>query len=298
MFKTNANTYFNENKVASSSGAVVLVKTENSQFRGKQFIASVLLVASVSVLSLQAGFVLNDSAQDNPVTSPISTEESPSPSPSDSGNPITAPEVSPTPAPTSQPSNNGGGNNGGGNGGNNGGGGSSNSGGSSSNCSNEAPKAPKIISATSAAKNEITLNWEKAQGSVSHYSVSYGLIKGKPLYGVSNIGNVTSYTVKGLSAGVTYYFQVNAVNGCTAGPASNEIGIKGGGKFINTPAVGFKSAVAGKTIGKTVQFKNNNTPTVKVVESSKPVSFKFESGNTLNPGLAGKVVSFFKGLFN
>lgn len=285
--------YFNEGKAASSNGAVVLVKTSNSkEFGFRKFVASGLIVASISVLSLQAGFVLSANADENPISSPISTEESPQPS--DSASPITAPEVTPTPS--SQPSNNGG------NGSGNGGGGSSNAGGgsSSSSCNNEAPYAPKIISATSAKKNEITLYWGKpVHGDVTHYSISYGLMKGKPLYGVNNIGNVTSYTVRGLSAGVTYYFSVNAVNGCTAGPASNEIGIKGGGKFINAPAVGFKSAVVNGKSTQVTQFKGTNTnPVVKIVESPKPVNIKFEAGNSLNPGLLGKAVSFFKGLFN
>ena len=294
---TNSQAYTNLGSTEISiAGVPSIFKTNekiSEEFKGKRFLAAVLIAVSVGVFSLQTGFVLNANALGNPISSPISTQESPSPSPSNSASPVTAPEITPTPAPTSQPSQSSNID-----GGNNNGGSSNNSGGSSS-CNNEAPKAPRIISATGSLKNEITLNWEKASGPVSHYAISYGLMKGKPLYGNSNIGNVTSYTVKGLSAGVTYYFQINAVNGCTAGPASNEVAVKGGGKFINTPAVGFKSTVLGKTSPKTVQFKNiNNNTKVKVVESPKPVSFHFESENTLNPGLAGKVISFFKGLFN
>lgn len=265
-------TYSSDMNASEQIRPVVLYRSsEVNNSKVNSFVVAVLMVVSVSVLSLQTGFVLNANAQDNPISSPISTQESP------------------TPAPTSNPANNNNGNNSGGNGS---GGSSNNSGGSSSaSCNNEAPKAPRIVSATSANKNEVTLYWEKAQGSVTHYAISYGLLKGKPLYGVTNIGNVTSYTVKGLSAGVTYFFNVSAVNECAAGPASNEIGIKGGGKFINAPAVGFKRVVAGKTLTKTV-------PTVKIIQSPQPIKFNFESSNTLNPGLIGKAVSFIKGFFN
>ena len=84
--------------------------------------------------------------------------------------PVTAPEVTPTPtqAPNSNNNNN--------NGGNPGGGSSNSSGGGSSSCNAEAPKAPRITSAVTTGKNEITLNWEKpASEQVSHYSVAYGL---------------------------------------------------------------------------------------------------------------------------
>jgi len=373
---SNNQTYTNlQGTEISIAGVPAVVKSSekiSEDFKDKRFISAVLIAVSLSVSTLQTGFVLNANATGNPISAPISApttiqcpigkvskvvdstiicvplatpqpthnggtvinlivnpitspetspipvgtssssssspitapEVSPSPSsapitapevsPSPSSAPITAPEVSPTPTPTpsSQPSDNDSGHNGGGS--------SNNSGGSSApSCNNEAPKAPKIISAISAGKNEITLNWEKAAGNVTHYAISYGFMKGKPLYGNTNIGNVNSYTVKGLSAGVTYYFAVNAVNGCIAGPVSNEIGIKGGGKFINTPAVGFKSAVLGKVANNVVQFrKDNNNPVVKVDESPKPVNIKFEAGNSLNPGLLGKAVSFFKGLFN
>ncbi len=60
------------------------------------------MVASVGVISLQAGFVLNANATGNPITSPVTTQESPSPSPSTA--PITSPEVSPSPTANPSPS--------------------------------------------------------------------------------------------------------------------------------------------------------------------------------------------------
>lgn len=262
---------------------VVLYRSEVPSTKGRQFVASALLAVSLGVISLQAGFVIKASAEGNPITSPVTSSQ----------NPVSAPEVNPTPAPNNN--NSGNGNNNGG--GNNGGGSSNNSGGSSASCNNEAPKAPRIISAVTSGKNEITLNWEKpVSGNVSHYSVSYGLFKGKPLYGVANVGNVTSFKVSGLAGGVTYFFTVKAVNDCTPSVASNEVSMKIGGKFINTPAVGFSSnAVLGKT-NQTVKF-NNNTASKPAV--SKPVVFNNQATESkpANAGLVGKIATFFKGLF-
>ncbi len=267
---------------------VVLYRAPVEESKGKQFVASALLVASISVISLQAGFVLNANAEGNPVSSPISTEESPSPSASASGNPVTAPEV--TPSPSNNNSNNSGGtpsNNGGGNSG----GSSSNSGGSSApSCNNEAPKAPYIVSAVTTARNEITLTWSKPAGNVTHYSVAYGVVKNKPLYGAANVGNVTSYKVNGLSGGGTYFFTVKAVNDCTPSAASNEVGVKVGGKFISTPAQGFKPGVLGK-VNQAVKAQAGK-PAL-----AKPIIFN-QSSNQVSAGLAGKVFNFFKGFFN
>lgn len=258
---------------------VVLYRSELPSSKGRQFVASALLAISLGAISLQAGFVLNASAEGNPISSPVTSEE----------NPVSAPEVNPTPAPTSQPSNS---NNGGGN--NNNSGSSNNSGGGAPSCNNEAPKAPKIVSAVTSGKNEITLIWEKpVSGNVSHYSVAYGLMKGKPLYGVANVGNVNSFKVSGLSGGVTYYFIVKAVNDCTPSAASNEVVMKVGGKFLNTPAAGFSSnGVLGKN-----QVKLNAINSKPAV--AKPVVFNTVTENKpANNGLAGKVVNFFKGFFN
>lgn len=220
--------------------------------------------------------------QNTPITSP---EISPSPSPS--GAPITSPEVSPSPASkeaSPSPSNNNGGNSAG----------SSLSSGNGSvsapSCGEEAPKsAPKIISALTTGKNEITLTWEKAEGPVTYYLVAYGFEKNKPIYGNPDVGNTTSYTIKGLSGGFTYYFRVRAGNGCKPGGFSEEILVKVGGKFINSPAKGFKSGVLGSFKAK---YQNK-------LALAKPVVFPLSYGNKPGSiGLVGKVFNFFKGLFN
>lgn len=315
--------------------------------RTNKFIAAALVASSLSVLSLQAGWVYNANAQGSPITAPISapqTAASPSVSPSPSGgqsqnqeqnnnqNPITAPEVSPSPSvspsvqpsaspsvspsaqpsatpsvepspsvapspspvpsvspsiepsatPSAVPANNSGENNGN----------SSSSGNGTSSgpsCNNEAPKPTRLTSAVSTGKNEVTLTWDKALGTVTHYGVAYGVSANKPIYGASNVGNVNSFKINGLSGGGTYFFKVKAVNDCMPAEYSNEISVKVGGISINTPAQGFKSGVLGKSV------KVNQTATFSPIPSSSP-TIAIQSQQSKS-GLLGKIFNFFTGFF-
>lgn len=243
----------------------------------------------------------SESPSPSPSASP-SEEPSASPSPSASATPSEEPSASPSPSiepepsasasasasPSTPPSGNNP-TNGGGTPSNGGGGGSS-SGGSvgAPSCNNEAPKsAPIIVSAVTTGPNEVTLTWDKAKDPVTHYVIAYGLEKGKPLYGNPNVGNVSSYTVKGLSGGVTYYFKVRAGNDCMPGAYSEEIAVKVGGKFIKGPAQNFQPGVLGKST------KNNQieSPAPSVASSFAPKI------NLSNGGLLGKIFNFFKGFF-
>jgi hypothetical protein len=310
--------------------------------RTNKFIAAALLGVSLNVLILQARWVLNANAQDNPITSPVSAPQTPQPTaspsltPSPSGaqsqnqeqnnnqNPITAPEVSPSPsvspsvqpsaspsvlpsaepspsvepstspvpsvspsaepsaAPSAMPANNSGENNGNS---------SSSANGSSSgpSCNNEAPKATRLISAVSTGKNEVTLTWDKALGTVTHYGVAYGVSTNKPMYGASNVGNVTSFKINGLSGGGTYFFKVKAVNDCMPAEYSNEISVKVGGVSISTPAQGFKPGILGKSV------KINQTASFSPVPSFSP-STAIQPQQS-NSGLLGKIFNFFTGFF-
>lgn len=213
------------------------------------------------------------SAEPSNAPSP-SSEVSSSPSPEVSASPSAQPSA--TPAPSNAPSSNNNSTN--------------NNGGSVSapSCDNEAPKATKLISALKGGDNEVVLNWEKASGNVTHYAITYGFSAGKPLFGNPNVGNVTTYTVKGLSGDATYYFRVKAVNGCMPGAYSNEIAVKASGKTINQPAIDFKPGVLGKSNESTKSANLDLTPNIPSFENLKPEDI----------GLLGKIWNFLKGLFS
>lgn len=266
----NSEAHINSSEKTSLTGAVVLYRNsiqEDSFLAVKKFIGVGLITLFVGIIGLQAGWVINAKADENPVTAPVTSEE----------NPVTAPEVSSTPVPSSNPSNNNGGNNG-------------NSGGGSvgaPSCNAQAPgSAPKIISTVTTGKNEITLSWTKAANPVNNYVIAYGVQKGKPLYGAS-VGNVTTFSVKGLSGGFTYFFKVRGGNDCQPGAYSEEIAVKVGGKFINAPAQGFQAGVLGKTIKKNMPFAS---------VSSSPIASAAPQPQT-NGGLFGKVFNFLSNLF-
>jgi hypothetical protein len=123
-------------------------------------------------------------------------------------------------------------------------------------CNDTKPgSAPTLLSA-SAGTNSVTLTWSKAQDPATYYLATYSTISGSQQYGNPNVGghDTTSYTVSGLSGGITYYFKVRAGNGCMPGDFSNELPATPGGGFIGGPAQGFAPGVPGKTAGGTPLF--------------------------------------------
>lgn len=116
--------------------------------------------------------------------------------------------------------------------------------------------APKLISAKQTGTNQVILTWEKAQGPVTYYMISYGLNKGTQMFGNPNVGdkNTTSYTVSNLSGNTTYYFRIRAGNNCMPGDFSNELAVKiNGGKLIGN-AGSFDSFV----VATTKSYKNSS----------------------------------------
>jgi hypothetical protein len=107
---------------------------------------------------------------------------------------------------------------------------------SSSVCRDTAPRSiPRLTSAVSNRAGEVTLIWVKAADPVSRYVLAYGTTSKNYIYGNQNIGpqGTTTYTVGGLNTGTTYYFAVQAVNGCTSGNLSNELStIASGSNFV------------------------------------------------------------------
>ena len=113
------------------------------------------------------------------------------------------------------------------------------------------PTAP-ILSLTGTGVGTATLSWN-AITDAKDYIVWYGNSPGSRLYG-ARVGNVITYTVKGLGAG-NYYFIVKAVDEAQNQSAdSNEvnIGTIAGALNVepNTPAEGFTPEVLGTDTGK------------------------------------------------
>lgn len=131
--------------------------------------------------------------------------------------PTTTPQ--PTPTPTSTPgSNNGGGGGGGGGGGSN-----------PPVCSDQKPNTPSnVIAVAGPGAGQVTLSWTAPQGPVSDYSITYSDSPDTKKWGVASTGNVTSYTISGLSVN-KYYFWVNSVNGCMPGDPVGPVSVGGTG---------------------------------------------------------------------
>lgn len=115
-----------------------------------------------------------------------------------------------------------------------GGGGGGNGGTSPANppvCSDTKPSGRPTLSIASISGSQVNLSWTAVAGA-DHYAIVIGTTSGNYIYGNNNVGNVTSYTVTGLTPGGLYFFQVIPINGCAPGNRSNEVSTNG------TPATG------------------------------------------------------------
>jgi len=108
-------------------------------------------------------------------------------------------------------------------------------------CTATIPLGAPTLTLVSTGINTVALSWT-AVAPVTHYSIQYGIAPGTYAFGADNVGNVTNYTVSGLSAGTVYYFQVRGVNDCNPGPWSNEVhsGVVAGAFIAPGPAPGFE----------------------------------------------------------
>jgi hypothetical protein len=96
-------------------------------------------------------------------------------------------------------------------------------------CNAVKPGTPTILSAVRTGNSE-QLTWTSA-ANATYYSIVYGNLPDYQ-YGVANTGNVTSYTVNNLTAGVVYHFAVNAVNDCMPGDTGTQSGTGTGGQVL------------------------------------------------------------------
>jgi parallel beta-helix repeat protein len=86
------------------------------------------------------------------------------------------------------------------------------------------PSAPQNLTAV-AGNGNVTLTWQPPADNggmpITGYRIYYGTSSGNYTVNIT-VGNITSYTITGLTNGQKYYFSVSAINAVGEGPKSNE----------------------------------------------------------------------------
>ncbi len=134
------------------------------------------------------------------------------------------------------------------------------------------PKKPK--------KGEVVLYWHKVPGA-SGYNIYYGLSPKNYIYTAPNLGDTNNFTVTHL-AGKTYYFAVQAKNGCAAGALSNEwAGRAGGGGTALAAATGFTPVK--QSTGATPKQSPSSSSNTIVLPTVEPTKATAVQGITAPP---------------
>ncbi len=90
-------------------------------------------------------------------------------------------------------------------------------------CDNVSPDRPTSLTATPGPDyGEITLRWDKKKYA-NRYAITYGTKWMDFEYGIPDVGDVNKFIVKGLRAGVKYYFVVTAINECSSSGYSDGV---------------------------------------------------------------------------
>jgi hypothetical protein len=94
-------------------------------------------------------------------------------------------------------------------------------------CTDPKPQTAPVIVNTQTSDGAVTLVWKEAADPVTHYMLTYGNQRDTYIYGATNIGpkGTHTFTVKGLTNSVRYYFRVAAVNNCRPGAFSHSVSI-------------------------------------------------------------------------
>jgi hypothetical protein len=95
-----------------------------------------------------------------------------------------------------------------------------------------APAAPTAIAGSNAACTQFAANWNAVSGATSYFldvSTASNFNTFVSGYNNKDVGNVTTFTVTGLTSGTTYFYRVRATNSCgTTSASSNTISVATG----------------------------------------------------------------------
>jgi hypothetical protein len=132
----------------------------------------------------------------------------------------------------------------------------------STQCNNSAPDAPTSLTATDNGKGGVVLSWNGTSSTHDGYLIAFGTSPGTYQYGDPNIGNITNYTVQGLTSGAQYCFYVRSLNGCMPGGRTEEKCVNAGSAVVaaQNPPTGFEPNVLGATTEITPTLTPTSTP--------------------------------------
>jgi uncharacterized protein (TIGR02145 family) len=87
------------------------------------------------------------------------------------------------------------------------------------------PSAPTANAASSVTQTSFTANWSAVTGATTYYLDvnTNSSFTGTWILNNQNVGNVTTYSVSGLTCNTTYYYRVRAANSCGTSANSNVI---------------------------------------------------------------------------
>lgn len=83
----------------------------------------------------------------------------------------------------------------------------------------------------------VQLNWVD-NSLFNNYNIAYGPSAGNYLYGVTNVGNLSSYTIGGLTPGQTYYFVISPIVGNQALGYTPAVSAKASGNGVTASTPG------------------------------------------------------------
>lgn len=150
-------------------------------------------------------------------------------------------------------------------------------------CNDATPNGIPNLFQIDAAGTYVNLYFTGVNGS-SGYNINYGLNPNANQYGDSFGGSgqwVVGRTISGLSPNTTYYFRVQAANGCTAGNWSSVVSVKTKGLFSNV-AQWFANLAGNQPIAPTIASSNGNNNVLGVSTSTiSGCSYTVQRGDNL-----------------